>query len=738
MRTWSGRLGTVGTIGAAAVLSLGLLGTSCEGPFSGPLVGPGLVDEAYFRARQLDYLRFATEVDAPGSVLNVIAHLERRRVDPPYAPSFVVPLDAYDASFAKMARLDDTSDFDMLYLLNLWLGYRSDPALDPALVEKIESAILSFKYWYTDPTPAGKKDNQGYWSENHQIIYSTLEYLAGQSFPDRVFDVDGRTGREKQARARARILDWIDLRARFGFSEWHSDVYYQKNVTPLLTLVEYADDEDVRTRAAAALDLVLFDMASHSFRGNFGATHGRSYKKDKTKPPDQDTYGTTKLLFDDSPEGWNSRGEAGATLLARAARYRMPEAIRRIAVSRATSVDRQRMSLFFDELAPFDYLAPPPEGPYGFSFTDPANLPLWWGMGGYTAWQIIPLTLATLDQYQLWDATNFEPFLPFQEIVAGNVPFGQAIASGLARMASLESLREVHTYTYRTADYMLSTAQDYRAGSRGAQYHAWQATLGPRAIVFTTHPGLPPANSPVWGDDNEPGPGYWTGEASMPRSAQHENVGIHIYAPQYVPVGGPARPLSTQQPFTHAFFPQERFDEVVQEGNWVFGRNGGAYVALWSWRAPAFRDYAGTGWSTDAMTLPFDLVAAGGPDNVWIVECASASQWPSFAAFRAAMAGSRIDVTPLGTHAAGAISEGFSVLFESPTQGILTFGWNDPFTVRGAETPLHDERRFDNPWAQQPFDGRRTLVLDEPSLATGHGVWLDFDAGVRRPFGPER
>jgi hypothetical protein len=236
--------------------------------------------------------------------------------------------------------------------------------------------------------------------------------------------------------------------------------------------------------------------------------------------------------------------------------------------------------------------------------------------------------------------------------------------------------------------------------------------------------------------DDEPGPGYWTGEASMPRSAQHENVAIHLYAPQYLEDGGLLRPLSRQQPFTHAFFPQDRFAEVVQEGNWTFGREGDGYVALWSWRPPRFVDYTGTGWATDGMGKPFDLVAEGGPDDVWIVECGRAAEWGSFDAFRAALAGSRIEVTPLGSHAPGTVSDGFSVRFDSPSQGLIRFGWKEPFSVGGKEIPLADPLRYDSPWARQAFDARRTLLLDAPSLTKGYGLFLDFEDGVRRPFGP--
>jgi len=181
-------------------LALALLGLDCRGLLNSPLVGTGNVDEAAFHARQLSYLRYAAQQGSSrGSVLNLINHLERSRVEPRYAPSFVVPVDTYDGIFLKFSRFENTSDFDLLYLLNLWLGYGSDPILAAALGAKIESAILGFKYWYTEPTPAGLLDNAYYGSENHQIIFHTLEYLAGQSFPDRVFGNDGLTDREKQA-----------------------------------------------------------------------------------------------------------------------------------------------------------------------------------------------------------------------------------------------------------------------------------------------------------------------------------------------------------------------------------------------------------------------------------------------------------------------------------------------------------------------------------------------------------
>ena len=111
-----------------------------------------------------------------------------------------------------------------------------------------QQRFLAFKYWYTEPTPAGLVDNKWYWSENHRIIFHVDEYLAGHAFPDATFTNDGRTGAAHAQAAEARILGWLDEKVRFGFTEWHSDVYYQKDVTPLLTLVEFAPDPRPRGR----------------------------------------------------------------------------------------------------------------------------------------------------------------------------------------------------------------------------------------------------------------------------------------------------------------------------------------------------------------------------------------------------------------------------------------------------------------------------------------------------------
>ena len=126
-----------------------------------------------------------------------------------------------------------------------------------------------------------------------------------------MFSSDGHTGAWHKDRARRLHRQVAHREGEYGFTEWHSDVYYQKTFDALITIVEWVDDPVLARRASMVLDLLLFDIALHLQKGNYGATHGRSYMKDKSVATDQDIFNLSKLLFDDTSLGYNSTGDAG-------------------------------------------------------------------------------------------------------------------------------------------------------------------------------------------------------------------------------------------------------------------------------------------------------------------------------------------------------------------------------------------------------------------------------------------
>lgn len=680
-----------------------------------------MVPELLHRHRSLEYLRFATAEPSPGSILNAIAHMERDRVDRRFhAPHGAVDVEDWSRSWEKLDKLLDTRDFDALYLLNALLGYEGHPYLTPALWQRIRVGLLSFKMWYTDPTPPQPDpdrplrswDESFYWTENHQILYHTIEYLAGQRFPDECFWIVGfersndctgpgeMTGVQHRERAREKILRWLDDRWVAGFSEWHSNIYLQKSATPLLSLVEYADDVEVATRAAIVLDVLLADVATKLRRNVLGSTHGRSAMKDKYRGPANDTWGLSLLLFGQQGElGHASTGDPGATLFARAQRYRLPRVIHEMANEPGPFTERTRQSWPLDERGP---IVPDPAHPPGHGFEDTEeNFTFWWGLGAYTAWQVVPLTVTNADRYDLWSTALLADFGVLRDVL-GEPPdllLGQTLAAGLWPLAAVGLLKEIHSTTFRTPDYVLSSAQDFRRGANAAQVHAWQATFDADALVFTTHPMKPVTPPSRWIDRDEGRPGYWDGTASMPSSAQVENVAIHIYSPAYA--DGGLLGLFDYEAMTHAYFPQDQFDEVEQVGSWTFGRRGEGYVALYSWRPTRWQEYPAEELDLLANARPvtrsFDLQAPGGPNNVWIVECGRQADQGSFEAFRDAILGAELVVVP---RPGGVGRPVFDVLYDSPSQGLLSFGWERPFVVRGEEVDLHPTPRVDNPWVR--------------------------------------
>lgn len=713
-----------------------------------PEADAGLVPEADWRASQDDYLHAVTAAPVSrASPLSLIAHAERARREPGYEGGVdTARPEDFEAIFAKLAAFEDTGDFDVNRLLTLLVRYRAELAAD--LAAAIEARILAFKYWWSEPTPAGVVDSQYYWTENHQIIFLANEYVAGQAFAERSFTNSGMTGADHVAHAEPRIRRWLELRARFGFSEWLSNVYWMEDLEGLLLLAELAEDPWIRRQASMMLDVMFVELAGHLQNGSFGSTHGRSYMKDKLSGRDDDTFNLAKMVFDDTDVAYT--GMDTAVLVAVAARYRPPEVARRIAAASGEETLRQHQSLPLDPVAP---VSQAPVAPYGLTFEGEDALMTWWAMGAQLPWQMAPTSAKAMEDFGLWDSSNFRQAAALEPIVKIASPqVLRFIARFLAVALNPGLLSEVDTSTWRSDDVMLSAAQDWRPGQRSEQAHVWQATLDTEALVFTNHPrtGVPSVADP------EAREGYWTGEAALPRVAHLGRTLVAVYAPQYppLPLGGSSGYGFGYEPYTHAFFPTERFDAVVETDGWVIGRRGDGYVALWSWRPARWREYDPATEFTRGLTGRFDLVARGGADNVWVTEVGRATDFPSapdpFAAFVDAVRAARPAVRPYSgsrpchplLSSPGAFCfhwpwDGLTVEYRSPAEGGVAFGYTprygrQPFVVDGVEVDLHPPpRRWDGTHTQAGWDSG---VYD--AGADGWALHLDFGSGTRTTSGP--
>ena len=85
------------------------------------------------------------------------------------------------------------------------------------------------------------------------------------------------TGAEMRAIGRARVLEWLDYRERFGFSEFNSDTYGPIALNSVLALVALSPDEEVRTRARMVATMQMVDMVLGSDEDRFETRHLQFY-----------------------------------------------------------------------------------------------------------------------------------------------------------------------------------------------------------------------------------------------------------------------------------------------------------------------------------------------------------------------------------------------------------------------------------------------------------------------------
>ena len=217
----------------------------------------------------------------------------------------------------------DCADFEAVGLVHL-LHRIPDDRWPDGLRDTVIDSLLGFKYWIDQPG----LDAMCYFTENHQFVWHTAELLVGELFPDRTFGNAGRTGGQHAAHGRELAVTWMRRKLDGGFSEFDSNAYLAIDSLALCSLVEFADDIEVRELAECLLDKILLTLAANSWRGIHGAAHGRSYVPTLRSSRFEETAPIMWSLW-----GMGSLNTAvlPATVLSTARRYRVPAVVRAIA-----------------------------------------------------------------------------------------------------------------------------------------------------------------------------------------------------------------------------------------------------------------------------------------------------------------------------------------------------------------------------------------------------------------------
>jgi len=547
-------------------------------------------------------------------------------------PHFALPLESRDAKADRVGLLKDvlfpeggkgrsalqkweeTSDFQANGVLRLlFLFAHQSWAPDSAKPDQLEPLIpcdlqwecvrqlLGWKYFGDEPArhPDAPKHGECYWSENHQILFATAEYLAGQLMPDARFQPrvhwqkDGlwneladpswrMSADERMARAYPRLVRWLDQRLMLGLAEWCSPVYFDYDIAALLNLVDFCDDSAISDKAAMVLDVLLLELARFAGHGHGPGTAGRAYPSHKFTSWGASASDTLQILFghwpvetraedvmetwrlerqaalraedaaghplglDDQRRAspissiWNVADSVGAHTLATSERYCIPQLVLRHSVTDAEGrFERSRVSIDFADA-----------GDVGIGFTGQPSVLDWWARGGFGAPQTI---VGSRDLADDWDVEEVTPF----ESMPGLFLLPDPILVKAADKLDVEScgscLTTANLCLWREGDVSLSSAQKFRFGQVGRQAQIWQANIGPYITVWSTYPAAESS------ENDGDGPSWWGGNAAQPRVVQRDGALICIHDSEIFSYTHLAYGYRS-----HAWFPVQMFHEALE------------------------------------------------------------------------------------------------------------------------------------------------------------------------------
>jgi len=570
----------------------------------------------------------------------------------------------------------DCQDFRMVGLVRMLYLNINKTYLNGTTKKMVIDALGRAKYWYTE---MGVYDHAIYTTENHQILYHSSEYLLGQMFPNDTFVNSGMTGKEHEEHAKPLVLRWLNWRGQFGFSEWHSNIYYVEDIAPLVNLVDFAMDEEIVTKAAMVLDLMAFDFALNYYKNVYATSMGRT--EDKTRILEDaegysyDSPSEAAWLMVGVGDQPTDGGDMAACALATSNYYAPPPILEAIATNASQYFEGyERNNLAISE------------GPaYGLDYLESGDLMYWWGLSGQIAPETIEQSYYLVETYKRDPMKSFGPQILMDFIKWSAFFHGKSLGEYSEELRAISRgllMESADVYTYRTPYYQLAGAQDHKKGENGGQELIWQATLDKQAYVLTNSPGG------YTQDLSQMFVGGW-----KPRGTFHKNVGILQYDREVMPFEAEAAIFALNlvmgyKFYTHAYFPKWAFDEVIEDGKWIMGKKGNGYVALYTYE-PAF-------WATG-----YEL-RSWGQKNAYIVEMGSVEEFGSFENFVAQIKQASISIIPKNI--------GYDIQYVSPSQGALSVAWDGPMTAAGTNVDLSPYPRFSNIYCNQTFGNNITDI----------------------------
>lgn len=510
----------------------------------------------------------------------------------------------------------DTSDFRLPSLIRILMSHEDQ--LPDVLKSDIKTCLTGFKYWMDQPGD----DSMCYWSENHQILFATAEYILGDFYEDDFFTNMNILGSQHRELGKQRVLDWLEQRYLYGFTEWYSSTYYVEDIAPLSILIDFAPDEEVRIKAAMILDLMIYDLATQNYKGTFTSNSGRMYASAKMSGKNGSMKESISVIWPDYNQYINVTDFKGMEANFKYIKnYQVPEVLINIGYDQTdTNVYMASTGLNISEYKGENLLGQK-QNQIMFQLASEA----------FTNPSVINNTLKFLDENNMFSNEFLSDFKMINLGVLKTFNLTPLVSTIADPMFNGTAIQRANTYMYRTPNYAMSTAQAYHPGTYGDQHSLFSLTINNDFNIFNQQPAAALSENGALGSS----PNYWVGNGFNPHTVQHENINMSIYIlPEKVnPIGDMVGMARAIENYTHSFFPKQYMDEVMIDDNYAFARIDNTYVALIGKNTLAYKSFDNTEYDQDKdLTDVYDLIQEG-RETYWITEVGTTDEYDSFEAF---------------------------------------------------------------------------------------------------------
>jgi hypothetical protein len=587
-------------------------------------------------------------------------------------------------SIEKLNNREDTADFDMNALLRMMYLDKGKNIIPKVLKKSIKNAILDFKYWFTESGP----DEMIFWTENHMILFHTAELLAGQLFQSEKFTNNNQNGTQHIQHATPLIKRWLDWKAKLGYAEWHSNIYYLLEICALVNLRDFAKDNTIAKKAEMLLDLLAFDFANNYYKGIYATAHGRTvdelqFGRGISEHPKPELLADAVWVMLGIGIYDNKSGNNSGALFLATSEYETPPILEDIAkyiAERENYIHKSRNSIKVSQ-----------GHKYGIEYKK-SDLMFWWAMSAPASNPLLEHSLSLINEHSIDPKLvyNDEAFVHLFKI--GAILHRTSLNEYSSLIKDLTNgvvLETANLYTYKTPYYQLSGVQDHQKGMNGLQELIWQACLDKNISIYTSSP------SGLSGKKQQFTSGW------KPRVTIYKNVAVIQYDRKIQTLELElVLQLLGEPSYTHAYFPRWAFNEWNRVGNWVFGRKDESYAALYSYNP--------------IKLIESYEIRANGKKNLWIMELGSIKEFNSYKNFKNKILNATIKVNEL--------SMGYYLIYDSPSQGEIKVSWEEPMSVDDQSIDLGPYKRFENLFCTQKFGEIKTDIIFQEKKLT-----LDFE-----------